>query len=362
MKLAILTLHRVYNYGSVLQAYATQSIFESKGFETYIVDYITPQRTLKRKLQSPPPKNIAGLVHNCFKPVSVLIKELTFGRFVKKHLHLTAKCIDVDDLLTLPSFDIYVTGSDQTWNSQYNEGIDKGFFLAFTESSNKYAFAASFGKNELEDNEIEETKAYLKKYKAISVREQQGVEILKRMDINNAIPIIDPTLQILKEEWLKLSSKRLIKKKYLLLMLLYNEDNSATEYARRIADDKGLLLVKLSWDIKKPKMVDKLMTHRSPSDFISLFNYADFVVTNSFHGLAFCINLNKQFVIVPRNEFNSRIENLLTITGLESRMVSSYDNVTREKDVIIDYSSVNERIENEREKARAFINANFVVD
>ena len=101
------------------------------------------------------------------------------------------------------------------------------------------------------------------------------------------------------------------------------------------------------------------MTHRTPNEFLSLFNYAEFVVTNSFHGLAFSINLNKQFVIVPRNEFNSRINSLLSICGLESRLVKSMDDVLREANSIIDYQIVNERLNAERKLADKFIEDNF---
>ena len=167
--------------------------------------------------------------------------------------------------------------------------------------------------------------------------------------------IIDPTLQLKKEEWLGIASPRLVKERYLILMLLYNEDNGATEYAREIADKKGLKLIKLSWELIKPHKVDRLLTHRSPQDFLSLFFYADFVVTNSFHGLAFSINFNRQFVMVPRNEFNSRIESLLRLTGLENRLVNTTEQAIQVSKEIIDYNMVNKKIEMERTKANEFV-------
>lgn len=152
-----------------------------------------------------------------------------------------------------------------------------------------------------------------------------------------------------------LASPRMVKQPYLILMLLYNEDNHATEYARKIADKKGLKLVKISWEMKKPVLVDKLFTHRSPADFLSLFANADFVVTNSFHGLAFSINLERDFVVVPRNEFNSRIESLLTLTGLQNRLVSTSETAMLESEKSINYEAVNERLSVEREKANEYI-------
>ena len=86
---------------------------------------------------------------------SVLLKEMTFGKFVKKNLHLTKQYITADDLeKDPPQADIYVTGSDQTWNSQYNGGVDRGFFLTFAPKDKaKVSFVASFGKAHLNDKE-----------------------------------------------------------------------------------------------------------------------------------------------------------------------------------------------------------------
>ena len=138
-------------------------------------------------------------------------------------------------------------------------------------------------------------------------------------------------------------------------MLLYNEDNNATEYARRIADERGLTLIKISWEIKKPLMVDKLFTHRSPEDFLSLFLYADFIVTNSFHGTAFAINFERQFVVIPRNEYNSRINSLLKLCELEEKMVHSEVEAIKASEKIIDYSEIRKKLKNERIKAHKFL-------
>ena len=361
MKVAIITLHRVYNYGSALQAYATQMVFEKSGYDVQIIDYVTSQRT-KAKLffassAKEPGSGIKRLLYRSARIVSIILKELTFGSFVRRNLHLTRKYITVEELeADPPEANIYVTGSDQTWNSQYNEGVDRGFFLEFVPKGKvKASFASSFGKAKLEPEEIEETVAYISEYKRLSVREFSALAILRQLGRDDGVQLIDPTLQLTKDEWLRLASHRLVNQPYLILMLLYNEDNHATEFARKIADAKGLRLVKLSWEMKKPPMVDQLFSHRSPADFLSLFANADFVVTNSFHGLAFSINLERNFVVVPRNEFNSRIESLLTLTGLQDRLVSTADAALAETEKSIDYGKVNTRLAEERQKAKEYI-------
>lgn len=360
MKVAIVTLHRVYNYGSVLQAYATQRQFEKVGFEAVVVDYITEQRTMKRDLLGQ--QGISwGKPRKWFyiflRFLSILIKDMTLGRFLGKNLNLTKRYITSSDLeKDPPAADVYVTGSDQTWNSAYNEGVDRGFFLQFVPKDKmKVSFVASFGKSVLDSWEVEETKRYISEYSALSVRENTAVEILRDLGRDDAVQLIDPTLQLHRTEWMKLASKRLVKEPYLILMLLYNEDNGATECARKIADEKGLKLVKISWELNKPPMVDKLFTHRTPADFLSLFAYADFVVTNSFHGTAFAINFERQFITVPRSEYNTRIDSLLALTGLSKRLVSDTENAICISTERIDYQKVELILECERKKAVDFL-------
>lgn len=360
VKAVIITLHRIYNYGSVLQAYATQRIFQEAGIETQIVDYVTEQRTLKRIFLNEAAgsnRKMKSTLYYFLKIFSIALKELTFGSFIRHNLNLTKKYVTEKELMEdPPKADVYVTGSDQTWNDFYNEGIDKGFFLDYAPKDKiRVAFVASFGKEKLEPEELLEIDPYIKKYSLISVREDAALKILAELHRDDAIQLIDPTLQIKKEVWNSLASHRLIKEKYLILMLLYNEDNHATEYAKRIADKKGLKLVKLSWELKKPPLVDKLYTHRSPADFLSLFSYADFVVTNSFHGLAFSVNFQKQFIVVRRKEFNSRIDSLLRLLGLEERAISNYEQLKVVEDNI-NYVPVVKILEIERRRASDFVN------
>ncbi len=357
MKIAVITLHRVFNYGSILQTYATQKILEKLGNEVEIIDYITEQRTNKRLFFSVPEKLknsfIKKYVFLFFRSISIIIRKYTFGSFMKKYINLTKeKYISIKDLKeNPPKANVYIVGSDQVWNSKYNEGIDEGFFLRFVSNVPKISFSSSFGKKKLDDWEIEKTQKYLSEFKNLSVREDSAVKIIENLGMN-AECIIDPTLQLTKSDWEKLASNRLIKDKYILLMLLYGEDNGATEYARKLADQKGMKLVKISWETKKPTDIDILMTHRSPQDFLSLFLNAECIVTNSFHGLAFSINLNKEFMIFPRNEFNSRIENLLQLTGLTNRMIVDKNKFEFES---INYEKVNKIIDKERIKAENFL-------
>lgn len=359
-KVAVITMHRIYNYGSVLQTYATQKVFEKERAKCEIIDYISPYRTKRLMFWDYPPKlkgkKIRRILYYAGKIFSFILKDFTFGSFIKKNLSLSQnQYVTNKDLLdNPPEADVYVTGSDQVWNSIYNHGIDESYYLNFAaKNARKAAYAASFGVTELNKEEQHTIRPLLSEYFILSVRENSAVSILKNMGFES-VCLIDPTLQLCKEDWLTISSKRLVKSRYLLLFLLYNEDNGASLYAKYVAEKKGLKIVKLSWELKKPKDVDILFTHRKPQDFLSLVAYADFIVTNSFHGVAFSINLNRQFIFIPRSELNGRIESLLKLTGLENRMIQKENNLyVIEKN--IDYTLVNSKLNEERKKTRNYI-------
>lgn len=359
-KASLITMHRIYNYGSVLQSYATQRILEDAGLECEILDYISPFRAKKPLFLECPPKienhKLKKALYYIAKIPSFALKDITFGSFIQKYLKLSPKqyITNADILRDPPKADIYITGSDQVWNSKYNHGVDPSYYLNYAQlGSRKIAFVASFGRNELSEEEAKAVKPMLEEYDSISVREDSAADILAKMGIEGEV-LIDPTLQIKKEDWIALASPRLVKQPYLLLFLLYNEDNGASAYAKKVATDKGLKVVKLSWELKKPAGVDCLFTHRKPQDFLSLFANSEYVVTNSFHGVAFSINLNREFSFVPRSEFNGRIESLLRLTGLENRKIDDIDDICIANSRI-EYERVNEILQGERDKAKKYL-------
>ena len=163
MKVALVTLHRVYNYGTALQAWSTQYVLEEAGHKVSVIDYITPHRT-KRAIFYEPSANESQsgwnkIAYRFFKVFSIILKELTFGNFVRKSLHLTKKYVTAEDLDNdPPKADVYVTGSDQVWNSKYNHGVDRGFFLDFLpEDAHRVAFVASFGTTQLSSEAVSDT-------------------------------------------------------------------------------------------------------------------------------------------------------------------------------------------------------------
>ena len=195
----------------------------------------------------------------------------------------------------------------------------------------------------------------LNDYSFISVREASAVNLLSKLGIQST-QLIDPTLMIDKGTWPFYASSRLCKDPYLFVYLPSNVDDKETIYSsvRKIANKNNLKVVTYAWDCIKDNMADKTYTFADPGDILSLFIHAEQVVTNSFHGTAFSINLNKQFWVYMPSHFSTRLLSIIELCGLQERML----------DGVIDEDSINKRIvftkanhilEKEREKARTFI-------
>ncbi len=348
MKVSILTIYNVSNYGTALQAYATQRLIEKNGYDAEIVKYISPQRTVARCLFWTPftfrQKPLHALVYIIIRLPNNINKRVVFHKFYKKWLHLSKrKYVTINDLrANPPKANVYLTGSDQVWNSDYNEGIDYSFFLDFgSKRTRRCAFAASIGMDRIPDNEAPVFRNLLSQYSTITVRERQAVDELHRIGISSSL-VLDPTLLIEGNEWLSMSDKSVQSKDYILVMILYGEDGIVPELASYISEKTGKEIIELVWNPLKRRPW-KTIYGKKPETFITYVNQASFVITNSFHVTAFSINLEKQFIAVKRENYNTRISSLLEELRIQDRYVGNDDDwAVYEKK--IDYSEVNRRL------------------
>lgn len=358
MKISIITVLNTVNYGSALQTVATQSFFEEMGLEVEFIDYWRKDQTVSAQV-----KTIVFNKKNTFKkwikkPVrdilsisSVYINNKKFRQFIKENIHLTnRKYISYEELSNdIPVADIYCTGSDQMWNSTWNQGIEKSFFLEYAPVGKKrIAFATSIGKVAIDEKEAAEIVPLIKKYDLVTMREQTAVELLNTYHISS-INILDPTLLFGKEQWEKLMAKKVVKKPYLLVYQLHQNhaDANFTETVKQLAKEKKLQIIRIAYSYAD-KNVGKKIYSPTVQEFLSLINYADYIVTDSFHGTAFSINFNKEFSVIYPSSYSTRMDSLLKLTGLQNRHFTS-ENYAEEK---IDYSGVNEWLEQRRKEIR----------
>lgn len=358
--ISIITLIDVRNYGSALQALATQVVFEELGCKVDFInfireDHVSIKKIIDRWCEGFSP--IKKLAYAIALTPSLIKQDKVFKDFLRKRIHLQDKVYTTPENFShFPiEADIYCTGSDQTWNSGWNKGIIGAMFLDFVpDGVKKISYAASFGKDKLDGWEKEETRRLLKRYAAISVRENSGVDICNDLGIPGTVHVLDPTLQLDKVFWLKLSGKRVIKEPYLLVYQLNTNpafDNYAKEFARR----KGLRLLRFCWRYDQIVRGGKPIMIPPVEDFVSAIHYADYVITDSFHATAFSINMNTDFISIYPQEYGGRIDSILRLTHLERRHLKSYDDFSLVNEKPVDFSEARQILEKEREKGWVFL-------
>lgn len=355
-KVGLITLHRVVNYGSVLQAYALQEKIKELGYDIEIIDYFPERLTMKGmliRIKNKGEKFKKSLSIRTLARIVILpsyIKRFNvFFSFLKKYMKLSPKTYKTIDEINNEKFeyDIYCTGSDQVWNSGWNEKFDYPYYLSFVpDDKKKIAYAASFGKNKLEENEIDETKKYLSRYDAISLRELSGVEIVKSLGISNSINVVDPTLLLNGNEWRKISSNKYSEDKYILVYNL-NRNKKIDKYAENLSKKTGLKIRFLSYQFHEFYKKGKIMCNPKVEDFLSLIDNAQYVITDSFHATAFSLNFNTQFIIVYPGKYSTRLQSILEITGLENRVANDENDLSIVSENI-DFEKVNKIIDEER--------------
>ena len=356
MKIGILTFHKARNYGAILQTYALQKKLRQFNSDTEIIDYNCPYFQDSYKIISFKNITVKSIVKQFLLYKSKKQKYSKFDKFIKNNIRLSkVKNIKKKDIEKYTKeYDKIIVGSDQVWNMSCTNG-DLTYFLDFvTDNKRKNSYAASFGKRNITDKEKKVASKYLSSFNAISVREKDGQEILDDLNIKNASVVVDPTLLIEKKEWDKICAERMVNTGYILEYKLYNSEK-IKKIAKKLAKEKKLKIIVLQSDLKKEIEGSKVIRNAGIKEFISLIKYADYVITNSFHGTIFSLIYHKEFyisLIKGENAPNSRLENLLKEYNLTNRILDYNENNFNQE---IDYEEVDKKIVKNRDKSLDFL-------
>lgn len=325
-KIGTLTFHRAINYGAILQTYALQKSIKVLGYDTEVVDYRSDfleslHNPYSLKKYRTPVHFLNALLKNRIKKDNRKV----FREFLRKNINVSSVVYDKNNLKTAEeNYSAFIVGSDQVWNHNCTK-FDKTYFLDFVYDANKkYSYAASIGVK-LESDEVKkEYKRLLNDYKILNVREEQGKNELTALGLNANVAL-DPTLLLDKNAWIKLAkkpSKVDENQKYLLVYLIV-ETPTIFEISKKIAKEHNLKIIYINEMIFN-KMGVKNLKCVTPEEWIWLFANAEFIVTNSFHGTAFSVNFEKQFLVEPlpvKTNVNSRIYDFLDMLDLSNRIV-----------------------------------------
>ena len=367
MRVGIITFHGSHNHGSVLQAYATQKTVECLGFDNEIINF---------RMESQ--KRYYSLFHKGYGK-RLLVQDLLMLPLYKKRLRRAEKFEtfignfrlsgpEMENREQLQSvvdkYDIYLAGSDQIWSNRIpeltraKEDYTGVFFFDFANNDKpRVAYAPSVGEVTFEG--LIGKKALLNKFKFISTREQYGVDLLKRIVKKKVELVVDPTFLLNKQQWEELAGEnRLIKEPYVFLYTLHGLKHGL-KWGKVLSEfhkKTGLKLVAVSpfFPITAPNIHN--VVDAGPLDFLNLLKNAEVIFTDSFHGTAFSINLNKPFYsYIGKNTGDNRKLGIMRQFGLEERAMESLEEVLDINDYYIDYSKVSPRIEGIRQSSKKWL-------
>ena len=356
MKVLLTTIVDNVNYGTYLQAYATVKLLEDRGCEVDVLNYVRPHLTPRHMLSKAKGKGLKSYIRGYFNVRLDAWMKKNLKKFLLDKASVTPRFSNwISFRDTLANYDLYMVGSDQVWNTEHNHGIDSVFYLEGI-SGKKVSYASSVGIESFHKDDYSRIQTLLKDFSQISVRESFGVEALKKLGVDNVTQVLDPTLMLTKEDWCNICRKTFIKTEPFLLVysVEVNKDKDTLEIARKIAKDRGLKVYLISPYVKfnSKLKVDKLFSLADTDTFLALFQEADFAVVSSFHGTAFAINFNCQFVTVAPERFSSRVQSILKLLNIKDRYVSNICDMPNQD---IDYEKVTTLLEHYRKTSNSVI-------
>lgn len=329
MRIGIITLPLNRNYGGILQAYALQFFLRKKGYEVCLVEkkdnlLIKTLKKLYEKLQYFLLELKGHRVYTeCTKTdEETLLQDI--NRFIAQYINrrVVKKYSEINET----DFDAFIVGSDQIWRPKYNGKVFKNkmfkAYLSFTKGwcVKRISYSASFGIDKWEYSKLQTRicKKLIHRFDAVSVREESGVGLCKKYFDIDAQWLVDPTMLLSKDDYVKLFQKaNTHKSKGRLLVYILDKSQEKSKLVDVIASNLRL----------KPFCVNQPENNKLQSieQWLRGFYDAEFVVTDSFHACVFSILFNKPFVVYGNNERGlSRFTSLLEMFGLGNRLITNY--------------------------------------
>lgn len=350
MRIGILTLPLHYNYGGILQAYALQIVLERMGHEVNLIS--EKRHPTKLPLWKAPLcygkrilRNVAGRSCPVFLEQKIEREFPLVSRYTSEFVDKYIKCVVYDNFsdISETDYDCFVVGSDQVWRPAYFRNIENAY-LKFTEGwkVKRIAYAASFGTDKWEygEEQTEACRHLVQQFDAVSIREASGVGLCKEHFGIEAKHVLDPTMLLNKEDYIKLfETAETPKSKGTLLNYILDETPGKKALIDKISKDKGLVPFRVNSKVENLAAPLKERIQPPVEQWLRGFYDAEFVVTDSFHACVFSIIFGKPFVVYGNEERGlSRFYSLLSLFGLENRLITSIDSLGALRE--IDYDKI----------------------
>lgn len=355
MKICVVTFFNYCNFGAALQCYALSEILKREGHEVEYLDYTCPYIGNPFKISNIRKKGIIGYLYSVAGNIFYIPRHKKFALFREKIAH-TAPVSPKNIKDYAEGYDKYITGSDQVWNVKLTD-FDKTYFLDFVkDNSKKISYAASFGgKNIKEDRKNDYAKLF-REFEAISVRESYGKDIVKKLSGKEATVTIDPTLLLKKDDWKKVSAQERVENKPYILVYQLGFSKDVIGTVRRVKKEKKMKVIYIPFPLGGV-IKAKCKLSLGPAEWLALFRDAEYIVTDSYHGVVFSLLFEKKFLVVADGQHkNQRVISLLHRLGLEDRIVGKKMNSISAD---IDYEDVRKNMQVDREQSIQWLRKNL---
>ena len=350
------------NYWACLQAFALQYVLRKMHGE---IEYIRYSRGASKERVSTFSKlcalGVKGLVHYLKEYSFIKKRKKSFALFREKYIVKSPVSYGngYDLNVLAEKYDAFICGSDMIWSEEFQEDWNF-YFLNFAPKAKSFSYAPSFGKNALSEENKKRVRDYLNEFSRITCREEGGVDLIESISNIAVKQVLDPTMLLSIYEWNEVinTRERIIEHPFVFMYLFGTEDSARKQYINDIEKKYGKAYKLPSCRKEARKFpVDSI----GPIEYLRLFRDAEFIVTDTFHGLMFSLIFNKQFVVLNRTDasnwakYSDRMTSTLNMFGLADRYILAnkmkVDNLAK-----IDYNLINKKICAKRNESRIYLN------
>ena len=378
--IALVTCYFHHNYGSMLQAYATEMIMQQMHlpYQTIAckapIDYMEENKAIyivkklligdwkmrlgKMKIEREKKKN----------PIFArnwTIRDEAFNLFAKESFHLSPYCKNRAELKAMANnYSAILVGSDQLWRT---DSVEHGYYTLewVPDNVRKIAYSTSIGVKEVPWFQVEKNRRFMNRFDYIALREQSACDLVYKLTGRKVQVVLDPTLLFTGEQWMNIQQiEPLTTDNYIFCYLLGNNPDQRA-LIKQVQEKTGLKIVALQHlDEYIPSdegFADEAPYNVGPREFLNYIRNADYIFTDSFHCSVFSILYKKQFFTFSRfserakQSTNTRIDNLLNLTGLSQRRINSQSELNSILDMPCNYKGVDERLDALRQSSMEYL-------
>lgn len=346
------------NYGAILQTYALQRYLRNLGHDAYVIRYYTKSS----------PTSLAEKITKVLRNPSVILKRKKFKQLLKKNSewnklrnfdafrneYISMSPMVYDGLEEIqknpPEADIYITGSDQVWHGNLNDRQNWAFFLDFgSPETKRISYAASFGRSYFPCGDEAKFKDLVSRFDAVSLREENGFRMCNERGVK-AVRCLDSTLILDVDHYKKLIAPRKHNESYIFFYTVNVTDKKElywSDFVKYLKEEglKPIVTTGSGYKLAEEIFEGAEYDYATVEEWLSNIYYADTVVTASFHGVAFSLMLQKNFIYMPLqgkySTGNDRVIDLLNSVNLQIRIAHSWEGARTILNTKIDYKSIN---------------------